>query len=819
MCKKLAFAFLMLSFPLSGFAQESTGSIVGSVVDAENGFFLSNVHVVIEALGEGRTTNKNGVFSFLSLPAGRYSIQFTSVGYEVLNVVSEVPSGKTISLKLELEAKAIELPEVLVERESILGGSGHRIDPAASSHRISTRQLEKFQYSDASRALRSIPGINIQEEDGFGLRPNIGIRGTGSERSSKISMMEDGVLTAPAPYAAPAAYYFPTIGRMSEIEVRKGSSQIKYGPYTTGGAINFLSTPLPDRKEVELKLTGGSNDARIAHLKLGNAFKNGAFIVESFQSKSSGFKHLDFGGPTGFNKRDYMAKLRLNTGPNAGHYQAVLIKVLHTNEVSNETYLGLTSSDFSIDPFRRYASSALDEMNATFTQLTIRHLIQLSASTQITSTVYRSEFSRNWYKLDSVAPSGAKSVSITSFLSDPITNSDAYRAASSKNSVTGDRLSVKANNRDYTSKGFQTELSSDLLLFSAEHKIEIGLRIHGDEMDRFQWVDKFFLLNGEMTRSEQGVPGTDSNRIESARAVALFFLDNIGLGRLTLNPGLRFENITLSRKDYGKSDPSRSGLSVSKNDNTVNVWIPGISASFKSTDFLTVFAGAHKGFAPPGSREGTKPESSMNIETGVRLNNHAFRADITLFNNEYQNLLGSDLASSGGTGSGDQFNGGAATVRGLEAAVSHNFGGSMGWKVSLPISFTYTLTDARFKTSFESGFEGWGSVQSGFQLPYVSKHVVSLQAGIEGNRLDLDVDVSFTSPMRTIAGNGPILDSESTQKHTVIDLGGSFEVSSKMKLFMGIRNIANVTYVAARRPAGLRPGLPRTVILGMNVKL
>ncbi len=120
------------------------------------------------------------------------------------------------------------------------------IDIGGSVQRLDTADLERFSYNDVNRILRQVPGVYLQEEDGFGLRPNIGIRGSGTDRSARVAVMEDGVLIAPAPYAAPAAYYFPRVARMSGVEVAKGPAAIKYGPMTVGGALNLFSTPIPD---------------------------------------------------------------------------------------------------------------------------------------------------------------------------------------------------------------------------------------------------------------------------------------------------------------------------------------------------------------------------------------------------------------------------------------------------------------------------------------------------------------------------------------------------------------------------------------------
>lgn len=695
---------------------------------------------------------------------------------------------------------------------NILGSKFEVRNRTGSAYYLSPQDLQQFGYNDVHKVLRAVPGVNVFEEDGFGLRPNISLRGTSPERSAKITLMEDGVLIAPAPYSAPAAYYFPTMGRIEAVEVLKGSSQIQYGPYTTGGAINLVSKSIPTTLSGEARLTAGNYHSRSTELSLGDSRENFGFVTQYFNYNSDGFKALDGGGNTGFDKSDYLAKFRVNTNRDARVYQQLQLKFQYSEEISNETYLGLTQADYEINPYRRYLASSADRMDTDHWQFQIDHFIKPLQNVTIKTTAYQNNFGRNWYKLDDVNLTGG--VSISNVLARPLEFPNEYQSLFAQNTPE-DVFGVKANNREYESRGIQTVANIQFgeKLFQ---DLEIGIRYHEDSEDRFQWKDKYGIQNGEMIRTTVAAKGSDANRITSAEAVAAHVLYKVTFNGLTLTPGVRYENITLARKDYGRNDPNRTGFELSTAENKVDVWIPGIGANYRFSNEFSVFGGVHKGFAPPGTAEGSKPEESINLELGTRFNYNGLRGELVGFYNDYSNMLGSDLAASGGTGTLDMFNAGEALVKGIEVLLNFDFLRFTEGNYKLPVTVSYTFTDARFQSDFASTVGIFGEVADGDEIPYIARNQFNVTAALENTFFNISLSGRYTDAFRTMAGTGSIPQEFEVGSHFIIDLSAKYFYSPRVTLFTNINNLFDTNYLVARMPAGLRPGAPFMMQAGIS---
>ncbi|HAI44072.1 MAG TPA: TonB-dependent receptor, partial [Maribacter sp.] len=553
---------------------------------------------------------------------------------------------------------------------------------------------------------------------------------------------------------------------MQAVEVLKGSSQVQYGPNTTGGAINMISTRLPDRFMGRASLMAGNYNSKNTQIVIGDSFKNFGFVSEYYNYNSDGFKNIDGGGNTGFDKSDYLAKFRINTDEDAKTYQSLVFKIQFSEERANETYLGLTDADFNENPYRRYRASSEDVMDAEHQQYQLTHFLKLSQTLSITTTGYVNKFKRNWYKLDDV--NLGERVGINNVLTDPETYAMEYNSLLGNTDTPEDVFGIKANNRRYTSQGIQ---SIARLRWGADwlQSLELGIRYHEDEEDRFQWVDRYGFQNNELIRTTVGIKGADANRIGNAKAIAAHTLYKLNLGRFTLTPGIRYENITLGRINYGTNDATRSGTDLSERENQVDVWIPGIGANYTFTENLSVFGGVHKGFSPPGNTEGQDAESSINYELGTRFKYHGIQGEVVGYYNDYQNLLGNDLAATGGTGSLDQFNAGEVRVSGVEVSLNYNLLNNSSEKVRLPLTFNYTLTDTEFLSSFDSANAIFGEVSVGDEIPYIAKNQFNLNLGLGHEKFGIDMGARYIDAFRTQAGTGTIPTNLRVDSNFVVD--------------------------------------------------
>lgn len=710
-----------------------------------------------------------------------------------------------------------KLDEVIIKSNKIFGSKFVARNRTGSAYYLSPKELKKFSFTDINRALRTVPGVNIYEEDGFGLRPNISLRGTSPERSAKITLMEDGVLIAPAPYSASSAYYFPTIARMSAVEVLKGSSQVQFGPFTTGGAINMISSQIPKGFGGKIRTSYGSFNSSQLHAQLGDNQGSFGYLIEFLNYGSDGFKDLLNGQDTGFDKNDFVGKFRVNIFPHLKVKQNLELKLQYSDEESNETYLGLTDADFAANPFSRYAGSSNDLMKNIHRQVILTHTVDFTKNVRLTTNVYNNYFRRNWYKADYITFNGVRK-SIGSVFGDITTYADYISLAKGDiNSDADDSINLRANNRVYRSRGIQTKFDYHWYSGDVFHDIEAGIRSHYDEEDRFQWIDDYAITNGELSLKNAGTPGTNANRISSARAVAAFATYKVKFNNWTLTPGVRYENITLKRENFGSNDVNRTGANLSVRENQVDVFIPGMGANYKFNNDFSVFGGIHKGFSPPGNQPDEKPEESINYELGTRFNIAGIRGELIGFYNDYSNLLGSDLAATGGTGSLDQFNAGEVTINGFELLLNYDFAPAES-SFKIPFQFGYTFTNTEFQNSFGSDDDLWGTVSAGDELPYISKHQFNAGLSLEHEKFELNLNGRFNGQFRTQAGTGTIPANELVDSNFIVDFSGKYHLNNSLSLTANIINLFDETYAAARVPAGLRPGHPFGAYAGLLFK-
>ncbi|TVP78443.1 MAG: TonB-dependent receptor [Puniceicoccaceae bacterium] len=724
---------------------------------------------------------------------------------------------------------------------TILGSPDQVFEIPGSASFIDLGELSSFNYDNIDQAIRRVPGVYVRTEDGYGLFPNISIRGVGSMRSSNITVMEDGVLSAPAPYSNPAAYYTPTTGRMRGLEVIKGSSQVKYGPQITGGALNYLSTEVPQQAAGYAKfIYGTDNDAR-AHLWYGDRFETelGTFgyLGEIYYRQTDGFKQIDgtaassSSSDTGFTKFEPMVKLFWE--PKTSAYQRFEFKAGYTDMDADETYLGLTTEDFRRNPNRRYAASRFDTIETENIRTYLRHIIEPNVDTRISTTAYYNDFSRAWYKLHDVRGqvitggvpqfdgNGDPILGSNTNLSEALASPGSSELAVLKGEGAGS-LRVRNNNREYKSYGIQTVVDHNFDVGATRHDIQLGIRLHEDYEDRFQNQDVYTQnANGGITNIARGAPGSQDDRRGTTTALAVSLSDQIQYADWTFTPGVRWEHVRYKNNNRMNGTRAREEL---------DVFAYGIGALYKFDERHFVFGNVFRGFAlpSPGAATGNdkiQEETSDAFELGYRYRNadHALQAEVIFFHTRFNDLIVPD--NIGGAGAGGTENVGKARTQGIELSIGYDFAKANNMSFSLPAYVAFTYTDAELRNKVDAGGGGGAPVESifaggrkGAALPYVPDYQISFGLGFEKGPLGLYADAVYVDSTYGTASNvSNELRPDGTNDarfgkndaYFLLDLSGSYQLTDQARLLIGVNNALDREYLASRLPHGPRPGQGR----------
>ena len=698
-------------------------------------------------------------------------------------------------------AKEVSMPqiEILTQRDRILS------KVPGSVAVLDFRSIQKIAPIHGNELFRKIPGLNVVDEEGAGLRINIGVRGLDPDRSRNVLVLEDGIPVALNPYGEPELYFTPPIDKMTAVEVLKGSGQILFGPQTTGGVVNLISANPPEKEASTLRLKAGTGGFVSTYASYGNTIDKIGFVVSYLN------KRADMMGATRFNLHDIAAKLSIALSEKA----KIGIKLGLYDELSNSTYIGLTQTMYDkggqdylrmapndLLPVRRYHFSAT-------------HQYKLSSQWQWGTTAFAYTTTRNWRRQDfSTSAAAANRTGIV--WGDP--------------TVPGGALYMLKTNGHRNRQFGVAAIESQLKWKTDKQLLQAGIRLLAER------ADEQFLIGSKPDAAGGNLRDVEQRK---GKAISLYVHDKLAITKkLEINVGLRFEHFDYSRNIL-RGRFMRNGVAVVADTNVVasnNLMavIPGGGFNYNLDKGVTIFGGIHRGFAPPRTKDAITSEGmaldlaqedSWNSELGLRaLLGKDFKAELTLFSMEFKNQIIPVSQSSGNANATGLANGGETGHLGVEAGASFDLAKHMKKNFSLVFAANTTWIDSRFSANrFIVVGANKVNVKNN-QLPYAPSLMVNNSieyASAKGAGIRLSgnfVGKQFADELNTISASADGRNGLLASRY-ITDLSAFARLSKKQILFsLAVKNLTNERYIASRRPQGIRVGIDRQVVLGMEVK-
>lgn len=496
----------------------------------------------------------------------------------------------------EQEASPKQLDSIVVSSGWLGTSSKKDVKTYPGSRQVLTREdLHESGALNLEDALRKVNGIQVLDETGTGILPNIGIRGLNPLRSERLQMLVDGYPIAIGPYTNTGVSLFPvTLPSIETIDIVRGGAAVHYGPNNVGGVLNLVTKPISREFEqtIRERMTVADHS--------GNVFYDTYY-------RASGFVTDDFGLQFQANLQDGEG-FRDNSDTEVQNF--ILGAQYYVNDTS-DIAMQLQYYDVDADLPGAMSRSAYKNDRTDSQRPYDGYDADMLRGTLTWTYIPNDNVELQWRNF-------AHKADRTFFFGQDLTSGGQWSDPSATASHVAD------SPRIFHVYGTEPRLT----VRQGMHTLTVGARFVKEQVS-FD-VNRLELA----TNSYSAVRNWNFD----TEAVAFYVSDSMAFlnDKLTITPGIRYEDVSTDFEDR---------ISGFKDENETDKFLPGLTLGFQTTKSWFLFANAQRSLVPVQTAQVTREgevanELAWNYEVGARTQiTENLNLTTTLFRIDYEDQI------------------------------------------------------------------------------------------------------------------------------------------------------------------------------------
>jgi len=251
----IIFILSLIIFPFKlilGQANNNYGAIAGKISAANTGTPLPGANIILIRTLMGASSDLEGNFTVEKVPAGKYDVKASMMGYKSQTASVTVTSGQKFNVDFKLEETVIESP-TLVVTASKKAQSFQDVPNSVSI--ISLKEIERRNKPYLDEILEYVPGVNMMGGD-------VNIRGSSGfslGAGSRVLFLVDGIPMMPGD-SGDIKWDIVPASQIERVEIVKGAGSALYGSHALGGVINIITKEPKLKPSTDIQFSSGIYD-------------------------------------------------------------------------------------------------------------------------------------------------------------------------------------------------------------------------------------------------------------------------------------------------------------------------------------------------------------------------------------------------------------------------------------------------------------------------------------------------------------------------------------------------------------------------------